>query len=94
MTAKELFADWVEPDVSEYYLACLIGIMDLDTDRNDSFLKAKGVLNSRNRLSTALYHMLENMVERACWRRMNIPSLDGSTPLKAVGKAAPTASIR
>jgi hypothetical protein len=39
MTAKELFSDWTEPDIAEYYLACLLGIMEYDSDLGDTFWK-------------------------------------------------------
>jgi hypothetical protein len=61
MTAKELFADWQDPDFAEYYLACLLGVMDFDPTW-DTFRKNKGVFSTGNKVGDALFDMLEQMV--------------------------------
>lgn len=62
MTVKVLFDDWIEPDVAEYYLACLLGIMPYEEDLNKYFLKVSGVFNTNNKVSRMLFNILEEMV--------------------------------
>lgn len=59
---SELLSDWTEPDVAEYYLACVIGIMDYESEKTRFQVELKGVFWTKNRVSDALYQMLESMV--------------------------------
>jgi hypothetical protein len=61
MEIKELFAIWVEPDIAAYYLGCLLGIMEYDTEF-DNYRKFKGILNSKNPVCDMLFEMLDKMV--------------------------------
>jgi hypothetical protein len=64
MTIKELFDNWVQPDVAEYYLACLLGIMEYDESIPDFYpAKVGGVFNTHNKIETMLFKMLEAMVK-------------------------------
>jgi hypothetical protein len=58
---RNLFADWVEPDVSLYYLACLLGIMELDQTQ-EGWIRVMPVFNTNNVVSRALYGLLEQAV--------------------------------
>lgn len=60
---RELFREWIDPDVAEYYLACAIELMDFDEDLNGMFWENKGVFNTRNRIGNMLYEILEKLVE-------------------------------
>lgn len=62
MTFKELFSDWVEPDIAEYYLACLLGLMTYDASLK-YFWEVKSVFNTRNKFADMLFAMLEQLVE-------------------------------
>ena len=61
MTLKELLGDWTDFDVSQYYLACCLGLMVYD-DSFDNFRKAKGVFWSQNEIGNMLFEMLRMMV--------------------------------
>ena len=63
LTIEQLFDDWTEPDVGEYYLACLLGLMVFEKDLDGVFWTQRGVFNTRNKISTMLFRMLEAMVE-------------------------------
>lgn len=63
MTAKELFSDWIEPDVAEYYLVCLLDIFEYNSNLDDTFRKVSGVFNTGNKVGDMLFDMLENMVK-------------------------------
>lgn len=62
MTLKELFSDWVEPDHAQYYLACLLGLMEYD-DSFAVFRTVKSVFNTKNEMGTMLFEMMEKLVE-------------------------------
>ncbi len=63
-TIQELFEDWIEPDIAEYYLACMLGIMEYHENSNIEYhRKVKGVFAVASKLGTALFKMLEQMVE-------------------------------
>ena len=55
MTIKELFSNWIEPDVAEYYLAYLLGIMEYDGNLEVVFWKVKGVFNTGNKVGDMLF---------------------------------------
>ena len=61
LTFKLLFEDWQDYDVSEYYFCCLLGLIEYD-ESFDAFRKNKGVFCTGNRLSDAIYGILENLV--------------------------------
>ena len=63
ITITELFDDWTEPDLGEYYVACLLGVMEYDADLDKMFSKAKGVFRTKNKVGDALFHILEELVE-------------------------------
>jgi len=62
MKIGELFLNWVDFDVAEYYLACLIGLVRYD-DSWDEFRRTKGVYNTKNEVGDMLYLFLEKLVE-------------------------------
>jgi hypothetical protein len=43
LTIEQLFDDWTEPDVGEYYLACLLGLMVFEKDLDGVFWTQRGV---------------------------------------------------
>jgi len=55
-----LFKDWVDFDIAEYYLACLLGIVKYD-ESNHEFVRTKGVYNTKNPVGDMLYSMLEQL---------------------------------
>lgn len=59
---QELFNDWIEPDVAEYYLACLLGVMEYD-DKWINYSEAKGIFMTKNKFGDMLYEMLEKMAK-------------------------------
>lgn len=62
MTLKELFSDWTDGDVAEYYLACLFGIMPYDgTKPNEwsaTFDEVKGIFNTNNPFENTMCKVL------------------------------------
>jgi hypothetical protein len=58
---EKLFDDWVDYDIVQYYLACLVGIIKYD-DGYEEFRRTKGVFSTKNDLGTAMFHFLEEMV--------------------------------
>jgi hypothetical protein len=62
LSIDQLFADWVEPDISQYFLACLLGLMQYDDDLKE-WRRARVVFDVRNDLGTALYRILEELVK-------------------------------
>ena len=60
---KTLFKDWVDADIGESYLACMLGLMEYDDGLRMTFTNAKGVFNTENRVGDALCMMFEQMVE-------------------------------
>ena len=59
---EELFENWEDFDVAQYYLACLLGLMDYD-ETWDEFRRVKGVFWTNNKIGNMLCNMLEKMVE-------------------------------
>jgi len=59
---NELFADWVDFDIAEYYIACLIGLVKFDSNY-DEFRRTKGVYNSKNDVGDMLYLFLEKLAD-------------------------------
>lgn len=51
----------MEPDVAHFYLACLLGVMELD-ESQDAWIRVKGVFNTNNAVSNCLYEILEQAV--------------------------------
>ena len=60
---RKLFRDWVEPEVAEYYFACLIGIMVLD-ESQDGWMRVKAVFNTNNPVENCMFAMLEQAVAK------------------------------
>lgn len=58
---RSLFTDWVEPDVSCYYMACLLGMLIYSDDQAE-WRNVKGIFNTNNPISTATFHLLECLV--------------------------------
>ena len=61
-TLKELFVEWVEPDVAHYYVACVLGLLPFD-DSQEGWMKFKGIFNTRNEMSDFIYGIIEQFVE-------------------------------
>lgn len=62
LNLKDLFTEWVEPDIAHYYLACILGIMPYDNSQ-DFWIQVKGVFNTSNPVSNLLFRMLEEAVD-------------------------------
>ena len=62
MNIKDLFNDWVEPDIAQYYLACLLGLMEYDNSFVN-FRRLKSIFNVRNKIGDMFFEILEKMVE-------------------------------
>jgi hypothetical protein len=67
MTLKELFSEWTDGDVAQYYLACQPRLMAYDGSKANewsaTFDEVKGVFNTNNTFSKMTYAMLEELVE-------------------------------
>ena len=57
---EQLFKEWVDFDVAEYFLACRLGIVKFD-ESYDEFRRTKGVYNTKNPIGDMLYSMLEQL---------------------------------
>lgn len=62
MNLRELLKDWEDQDISAYYLACCLGIIDYD-DTFTNFRKSKHIFWTGNPISNFLYEMLGKMSE-------------------------------
>jgi hypothetical protein len=62
MTLKELLSDWEDPDITQYYLACCLGLIDYD-DSFTAFRESKYIFWTGNKIQSMLYDMTESMVE-------------------------------
>lgn len=62
MNLKELLKDWEDQDVSAYYLACCLGVVNYD-DSFAEFRKFKHIFWTSNTISNFLYKMLGKMSE-------------------------------
>jgi hypothetical protein len=62
LNLKNLLADWTDPDIAEYYLACCLGLMVYD-DSFMQFREAKYVFWTQNPTKILLDEMLETMVK-------------------------------
>ncbi len=60
-TIRELFQDWQDFDVAEYYFCCLLGLVEYD-ESFDAFRENKGVFCTKNRMSDVLFDTLESLV--------------------------------
>ena len=58
----ELFRDWVDFDIAEYYLACLIGIAKYD-ETFAEFRRIKEKFWTKNDLGDMLYSTLEKLTD-------------------------------
>ena len=59
---RTLFADWVEPDVACYYMACLLGMLSFKPGW-DAYRNVSGIFSWRSSVGTATFHLLECLVE-------------------------------
>ena len=57
---EELFDDWVEFDVAQYYLACLLSLTTYDP--SGGFARMKGPFSWKSEFGTMCYEILEKMV--------------------------------
>lgn len=62
MRLKELLSDWEDPDITQYYLACCIGLIDYD-DSFTVFRESKHIFWTGNKIQSMLRDMIESMVE-------------------------------
>jgi hypothetical protein len=62
MKIEELFEDWVDFDVAEYYLCCLLGLTKYD-ESFDEFRRIKGLYNTGNQYEKMFFEFLEKMAE-------------------------------
>jgi hypothetical protein len=62
MSLKELFSDWIEPDVASFYLACELGLMEYNDNLTlGGYFEVSHVFEVRTQFGTMCYEMLENM---------------------------------
>jgi hypothetical protein len=57
----ELLKNWEDPDIAEYYLACLLGLTKYDTTY-DEFRRTKGLYWTKNDVGDSLFEFLERLV--------------------------------
>ena len=62
MNVKELFSEWTDFDIAEYYLACLFGFCKFD-QTFEVFRETKAIYNTKNRVETMLYDILQNLID-------------------------------
>jgi hypothetical protein len=60
MNLRELLKDWEDQDISAYYLACCLGLMNYDATFTN-FRDSKHVFWSGNSISKFLYNSLNRM---------------------------------
>ncbi len=58
---KELFSEWTDFDIGEYYLACMFGLVEYTEDYS-TFRETKAIYNMKNSVGEALCGMLEELV--------------------------------
>jgi hypothetical protein len=58
MNLKELLADWEDQDVSAYYLACCLGLIEYDSSFA-LFRESKHIFWTKNPTSEFLYETLQ-----------------------------------
>ncbi len=63
MKIEDLFNDWVDGDHATYYIACILGLIEFDSDLRVVFWENKGLFNTKNKLSTMLFHIIEELLE-------------------------------
>lgn len=63
ITLEELFASWVDYDHAQYYIACLLGIMEYNEDLRSIFHENSSIFNTRTKLGDSLFHILTELVE-------------------------------
>lgn len=61
LTIEDLFSDWTDFDVGEYYIACLLGLVEYSEDYK-IFRTTKGIYNTKNKHGDMLYRFLEELV--------------------------------
>lgn len=62
MTAREMFSEWTDFDIAEYYVACLIGLCEYD-ETGATFRDSKSVYNTSNGVGNMLYRILKDLTE-------------------------------
>jgi hypothetical protein len=62
MNLRELLKNWEDQDISAYYLACCLGIIEFD-DSFAIFRDSKHIFWTGNSIGDFLYEMLRRMVE-------------------------------
>lgn len=62
ITLKELLQDWEDPDVTQYYLACCLGLIEYD-ESFAIFRDSKHLFWTRNPTSTLLWKLLREMLD-------------------------------
>lgn len=67
----ELFHDWVDFDIAEYYLACLLGIVKYDESLSE-FRRTKGIYVTKNDVGDMLFGFLEKLVEVNIFERNDV----------------------
>jgi hypothetical protein len=59
---SELFKEWVEADHAQYYVACLLGLMEYD-DYFANFRRNSALFHVRNKFGTMFHEILTKLVE-------------------------------
>ncbi len=59
---QDLFHDWVDTDEALYYIAGILGIMDLDTS-HEAWVRVKGVFNTRNPISDSMWVICQELIK-------------------------------
>lgn len=63
MKIEDLFAEGVDGDHATYYIACILGLFEYDPDLRVVFLEYKGIFNTKNKISTMLFNLVEELVD-------------------------------
>ena len=62
LSLEKFFSDWTDPDIGMYYVFCLLGFAEHDTNYQ-SFRDYKGIFASKDPFGDELYFFLENLVK-------------------------------
>ena len=81
---EELFDDWVEFDVAQYYLACLLSLTTYDP--SGGFARMKGPFSWKSEFGTMCYEILEKMTNADfCLKEMKSEDIGGTNLLMLIG---------
>jgi hypothetical protein len=58
---ESFFSEWVEPDFAQYFLACVLGMLEYEPSLK-SYYRHSHYFLSRSEMGDILYQLLEEMV--------------------------------